>query len=87
MTYFILFLACVPFGHLIAAEPPQSVIELWADFNPRKDPLDVEVIREWKEDGGVYRYMRYTIGTFKGQPAYMAAFYGFPESTAGSCQL
>lgn len=83
MTYFILFLACVPLGHLIAAEPPQSVIELWADFDPRKDPLDVEVIREWKEDGGVYRYVRYTIGHFKGRPAYMAAFYGFPENAKG----
>jgi len=58
---------------------PQSVVELWADFDPRKDPLEVEVIREWKEDGGVFRHMRYFIGTFKGKPARMAAVYGFPE--------
>ncbi|MEY4385239.1 MAG: hypothetical protein RLY20_522, partial [Verrucomicrobiota bacterium] len=57
---------------------PQSVTELWADFDPRKDPLEVEVIREWKEDGGVFRYVRYLIGTFKGKPARMAAIYGFP---------
>ncbi|MDZ4402810.1 acetylxylan esterase [Prosthecobacter sp.] len=59
---------------------PQSVQELWADFDPRKDPLEVEVIREWKEDGGVFRHVRYFIGSFKGKPARMAAVYGFPEN-------
>lgn len=58
---------------------PTSVTELWSDFDPRRDPLEVEVIREWKEDGGVFRYVRYLIGTFKGKPARMAAIYGFPE--------
>ena len=65
---------------LFAAEGvPRSVTELWADFDPRKDPLEVEVIREWKEDGAVLRHVRYLIGTFKGKPARMAAVYGFPE--------
>ena len=65
---------------LLAAEGvPQSVAELWSDFDPRKDPLEVEVIREWKEAGGVFRHVRFLIGTFKGQPARMAAIYGFPE--------
>jgi hypothetical protein len=62
-----------------AAEPPQSVTELWADFDPRKDPLETEIIREWKEDGGVFQHVRYLIGNFKGKPARMAAIYGFPE--------
>jgi hypothetical protein len=70
-------------GHLQAAEPPQTVAELWSDFDPRKDPLEVEVVREWKEDGGVYRYVLFSIGTFKGQTARMAAFYGFPEGAEG----
>lgn len=58
---------------------PQSVTELWADFDPRRDPIDAQVIREWKEDGGVYRHVSYHIGTFTGQPARMVAIYGFPE--------
>lgn len=62
---------------------PQNVVELWADFDPRQEPLEVEVVREWKEDGGVYRYVRYLIGSFKGQSARMAAFYGYPEDAAG----
>lgn len=34
------------------AEVPGSVVELWADFDPRRDALETEVIREWKEEGG-----------------------------------
>lgn len=60
---------------------PQSVAELWADFDPRKDPIETGVIREWKEDGAVLRHVRYFIGSFKGKPARMAAVYGFPEGT------
>jgi hypothetical protein len=62
---------------------PRTVAELWADFDPRKDPLEVEVIREWKEDGGVFRHVRYLVGHFKGKPARMAAVYGFPEHAKG----
>lgn len=62
-----------------AGETPRSVEALWADFDPRADPLEVEIIREWREDGGVFRQVRYLIGTFKNQPARMAAIYGFPE--------
>ena len=59
---------------LFAAEGvPQSVIDLWADFDPRKDTLETEIIREWKEDGGVFRHVRYLIGHFKGKLARMAA--------------
>ena len=34
---------------LLAAEGgvPQTVTELWADFDPRRDPIETEVIREW----------------------------------------
>lgn len=69
---------------LLAAEGvPQSVGELWADFDPRKDPLETEVIREFKEDGAVIRHVRFLVGTFKGKPARMTAIYGFPESASG----
>jgi hypothetical protein len=65
---------------LMAAEPvPQSMLELWADFDPRRDPIETEVIREWKEDGIVLRHVRYFIGSFKGKPARMSAVYGFPD--------
>ena len=60
---------------------PQSVADLWADFDPQRDPIETEVIREWKGDGMVLRHVGYFIGSFKGKPARMAAVYGFPEGT------
>ncbi len=66
---------------LAADGMPQSVKELWADFDPRKDSLETEIIREWQEDGGVFRHVRFLIGHFKGKPACMAAIYGFPQGT------
>jgi len=61
------------------AAAPEGVSEVWADFDPQKEPLETELIREWREAGGVYRYVRFLVGTFNGTPARMAAFYGFPE--------
>ncbi len=65
-----------------AAAPtvPRNVTELWADFDPRAEPLEVEVAAEWADDAGVYQVLRYTIGTFKGAKARMAAFYGRPKA-------
>lgn len=73
---------------LLGAERvPQSVAELWADFDPRKDPLETEVIREFKEDGAVIRHVRFLVGTFKDKPARMTAIYGFPEGASGNAGL
>lgn len=66
-----------------SADVPDSVEELWADFDPRRDPLETEVVREWRENGGVFRHVLFLVGTFKGKPARMAAIYGFPERTTG----
>ena len=60
---------------------PQSVDELWDGYDPRAEPLNVEVVREWTDEGVTCRYVLYWIGTFKGKPARMAAFYGYPADT------
>ena len=64
-----------------AAEPkaPDTVTALWADFDPRKEALDAKLVREWEKDGIVYRTVTFHVGTFKGKPARMAAFYAFPK--------
>jgi dienelactone hydrolase len=74
----IAFLLPLP---LFAAEPksPATVTDLYADFDPRKDPLDVKLVREWEKDGIVYRTVTFHVGTFRGTPARMAAFYAFPK--------
>ncbi|MDF7826936.1 dienelactone hydrolase family protein [Pontiellaceae bacterium B12227] len=58
---------------------PQSFTGLWADFDPRAQPLDVEVLKEWEQDGVVLKVLRYRVGVFKGQKAMMAAVYGYPK--------
>lgn len=59
---------------------PQNVTGLWKDYDPRQESLDVQVIKEWKADGVVTRYVTFTVGTFKGQEARIAAYYSFPEN-------
>jgi len=67
------------FGHLSAAEPPQSLAGLWAGFDPRQGALETEVLKEWEQDGVVCRIVRYQVGVFKGEPSRVAAFYAFPK--------
>ena len=58
---------------------PASFEELWAGYDPRPEPLETEVLKEWEQDGVVLRVIRYRIGVFKGQTSRMAAVYGFPK--------
>ena len=65
---------------LLAEEKiPTTVTDLWADVDPTAEPLKTKVIREWQEEGLVLRYVTYHVGTFKGKPARVAAFYAFPR--------
>lgn len=65
----------------LAADIPQNVHELWSDFAEmdRATPLDVEVLKEWEQDGITCRIIRYQAGVFKGAPSRVAAFYAFPK--------
>jgi hypothetical protein len=58
---------------------PQTFEELWAGYDPRAEPLEIEILREWEEDDVVLRIVRYRIGIFKGQKAMMAAVYGYSK--------
>jgi len=64
---------------LTGGKVPQTFEQLWAGYDPQKEPLETEVLKQWEEDGVVLRVVRYRIGIFKGQPAMMAAVYGFPK--------
>jgi hypothetical protein len=58
---------------------PQTFEELWTDFDSRKEPLDVEVLHQWEQDGVVLKVIRYRVGVFKGKQTMMAAVYGYPK--------
>ena len=42
---------------------------MWAGFDPRAEPLDVDVLKQWEEDVVALKVLRYRIGVFKGQKA------------------
>lgn len=58
---------------------PQNFDELWAGFDPQAEPLDVEVLHGWEEDGVVMRVVRYRVGVFKGKKAMVAGVWGYPK--------
>ncbi len=67
-----------PYTH--ASEIPQTAVDLWKDYDPCKEELEVKVHQEWKQDGVVSRLITFKVGTFKGSDARIAAYYCFPEN-------
>ena len=67
---------CPPLTDGIA---PQTFEKLWAGIDPRAEPLEVEVLKEWERDGIVLKIIRYRIGTFKGERVMMAGVYAYPK--------
>ena len=43
---------------------PTNLQEMWRGCDPLRDPLDTEIVREWKEGDATYRYVVFTIGIF-----------------------
>lgn len=67
---------------LTNGQAPSNFAEMWAGFDPRAEPLEVEVLRKWEEEQVTLRIVRFRIGVFKGQPAKLAAVYGYPTAAA-----
>ena len=65
--------------YLNVEQVPENVEELWRDYDPRKEDLKVKLIREWKQDGLVCRYLTFKVGRFKGVDSRIAAYYTFPD--------
>jgi len=68
----------------VAGDSPKDAFELWSKFDFRKEPLKVEVVKEWTTDEGTVRFIRYALGTIEGDnrtiSPVVAAYYGFPKS-------
>ncbi len=81
--HFLTTTAALPFlgAMSFAANVPQTLDELWAGFAEldKDTPLDIDVLKEWENDGVVCRVVRYQVGVFKGAPSRVAAFYAFPK--------
>jgi cephalosporin-C deacetylase-like acetyl esterase len=59
---------------------PANFSEMWGDFDPRAEPLEVETLHQWVEEDVTLQIVRFRIGIFKGQKATLAAIYGFPNA-------
>ncbi len=59
---------------------PKDLAELWAGFDPRAEPLETETLKQWQEQGVVFRIVRFRIGVFKGKQAKLVAIYAFPKT-------
>jgi dienelactone hydrolase len=68
---------------LAEGKVPMSVEELYAPFDPAKEPLEVTVVKEHEEDGIVVRRLTYVVGTFKGRKSVMGAFHAYPKQREG----
>jgi hypothetical protein len=67
-------------------EPPRTVAELWAAFDPRAEPLETRVVREWSSDGVAYKSVTFHVGRFLDRPARVAAFYASPVNSVPADQ-
>ena len=77
---FALFVVVIIFIRTLHAQDvPQSAEQTWADYDPRADPLEVELIRESIDDDIVLRHVQYVVGTFGGKKTRVAVFYAFPK--------
>lgn len=77
---------------LVAAQGPKSPLvaapfrtpqEVWAGFDPRREPLDVEVKAAWVEKGIAYREFYFTGETFQKTPVRVYAMYAAPQGGKG----
>jgi hypothetical protein len=60
-------------------EIPQTHAEMWRGFDPREEPLETEILKEWEQDEVVLQVLRFRIGRFKGKKSMMAGVYGYPR--------
>ena len=61
-----------------SSDVPKTAGALWEDYDPRREPLDIEIVQEWENEGVVTRYVTFTVGTFKGKESRLAGYYCLP---------
>ena len=64
---------------LAAEESPTTPEAVWADFDPRKEPLEIEVMKRWAEHGSIFTEFTFTGMTHEGSKVRVYAISGVPE--------
>ena len=64
-----------------------DIDELWAGYDPRKEPLEVQVVHQWQHEYAgqsmTVQMLVYTVGTFKGVKSRMGAYFALPDRRTG----
>src|SRR6478752_10892717 len=72
-----------------AADPPPkdtsitTIERLWAGFDPRAVPLDVEVVKAWDEGDVHLETVYFTGEVFEGEPVRVFGHFGRPRTAEG----
>jgi dienelactone hydrolase len=61
------------------AETIDTPEKVWADFDPRREPLDIESLKQWSEGSTRYHEFFFRGETYQDQPVRVYALYAAPE--------
>lgn len=66
---------------------PATLEQAWAGYEPRAEPLDVTIVREWEDtyQGKAVKVqmLTFAVGTFKGTISRISAYYAYPTDAGG----
>ena len=71
-------LAAVPSSVQTISNP----VQLWQGYDPTAEPLEIEVVRRWDEDGCTFEKLRFTGETVNGVRTRVFAMQGAPVGKA-----
>ncbi|WP_281614750.1 prolyl oligopeptidase family serine peptidase [Flammeovirga sp. SubArs3] len=70
-------------GLFLQSNAQQSASDVWKDYDPRAEDLNIEVIKKWENNYGTIEYVRYSVGKLEGTNRsanpIMAAYFGYPK--------
>ena len=69
----------VPPGLTSGGPQPQTPQEVWAGFDPRSEPLEIETIKEWTEEGARHLEFYFRGETYDNAPVRVYAIYAAPQ--------
>jgi hypothetical protein len=64
---------------LKGGKAPETFEDLWYNYDPSKEPLDIEILNKWEKDGVILKAVRFRAGIFKGRKSMIAGIYGYPK--------
>lgn len=60
-----------------------EMVSFWDNYDARKAPLNVEIVRQWETDRGTVKLVRFDLGHLNGSnksaSPVIAAYYGYPK--------